>query len=134
MLDKLKNVLKPKVKVLAGDIQPGDYRLEGMVLVDSSDSMQIDFTQNRILTLEKHTTESAKNWLTALGLGTGMALLINPFFGALTVFLVGNKNQICAGVTLENKNNLLESTSPIHFLATMDTTTFNKLLSIRCGT
>ncbi len=124
MLDKLNNFLAPKLKVLAGDIPQGSYRLEGAFLMQG-ENVEMDLINNPVTLLKRHTEESAKDWLVSGGLAAGVTLATGPLLGLLALMFTGNNKKLCIEVHLKNGE---------QFLATMDVPMYNRLLSLNLQT
>ena len=106
-----------KVKVLAGDIPPGDWEYNGGVLWGGFD--QINITSD-LTKIEVKTEESAKHLAQTLGWAIASSLVMGPLGLLAGATMGGNRKNVCA---------MCELSDGRKFLAIMDSKIFQQMLA-----
>lgn len=106
-----------KVKVLAGDIPPGDWEYNGGVLWGGFD--QINITSD-LTKIEVKTEESAKHLAQTLGWAIAGSLVMGPLGLLAGATMGGNRKNVCA---------MCELSDGRKFLAIMDSKIFQQMLA-----
>ena len=106
-----------KVKVLAGDIPPGDWEYNGGVLWGGFD--QINITSD-LTKIEVKTEESAKHLAQTLGWAIAGRLVMGPLGLLAGATMGGNRKNVCA---------MCELSDGRKFLAIMDSKIFQQMLA-----
>lgn len=107
-----------KVKVLAGDIQPGDWEYNLGTLWGAFDQVQLT---GEIKKVTLQTEESVKKLPEMVGWGLAGSMLLGPTGLLAGLILGGNKKEVCA---------LCELKDGRKFIATMDTKVYQQLLAM----
>jgi hypothetical protein len=106
-----------KVKILAGDVNAGDYEFNGGILWGGFDQINL---ATELKSIDVKTEESAKNIAQTLGWG-----LAGAVFGPLGIIagltLGGNRKQICAMCELKDQRK---------FLALMDSKVYQQMMAL----
>ena len=106
-----------KVKVLAGDIPPGDWEYNGGVLWGGFDLINITSDLTKI---EVKTEESAKHLAQTLGWAIAGSLVMGPLGLLAGATMGGNRKNVCA---------MCELSDGRKFLAIMDSKIFQQMLA-----
>lgn len=106
-----------KVKVLAGDIPPGDWEYNGGVLWGGFD--QINITSD-LTKIEVKTEESAKHLAQTLGWAIAGSLVMGPLGLLAGATMGGNRKNVCA---------MCELSDGRKFLAIMDSKIIQQMLA-----
>lgn len=107
-----------KVKVLAGDIQPGDWEYNLGTLWGAFDQVQLT---GEIKKVTLQTEESVKKLPEMVGWGLAGSVLLGPTGLLAGLILGGNKKEVCALVELRDGRK---------FIGTMDTKVYQQLLAM----
>ncbi|MBS1957265.1 MAG: hypothetical protein JST89_23965 [Cyanobacteria bacterium SZAS-4] len=118
-MQRLEKIFDNKgVKVLAGDIDAGDYEFNMGALWGGFDTIQL---QGEIKSLALQTEESVKKVAGTLGWGLAGSLALGPVGMLAGLMLGGNRKEVCA---------LCELKDGRKFLATMDSKVYQQMLAM----
>jgi hypothetical protein len=118
MVDFNKMFSNTGVKVIGGDLTPGEWKYETGVLWGAFDQIQM---HGHIKSIALQTEESIKKLPEMAAWGVAGSVLLGPVGLLAGVMLGGNKKQVCA---------LCELKDGRKFLATMDSKIYQELLGI----
>ncbi|MBS2003387.1 MAG: hypothetical protein U0103_06660 [Candidatus Obscuribacterales bacterium] len=118
-MQRLEKIFDNKgVKVLAGDIDAGDYEFNMGALWGGFETVQL---QGEIKSLTLQTEESVKKVAGTLGWGLAGSLVLGPVGMLAGLALGGNRKEVCA---------LCELKDGRKFLATMDSKIYQQMLAL----
>lgn len=118
-MQQFKKIFDDKaVKVLAGDIQAGDWEFNMGTLWGAFDQVEL---MGRLKSVELQTEESVKKVSETLGWGLAGGLIFGPTGFLAGILLGGNKKEVCALCQLKDGR---------RFLAVMGTKTYQQLLAM----
>ncbi|HEY9676913.1 MAG TPA: hypothetical protein V6C76_02840 [Drouetiella sp.] len=118
-MQKLEKIFDNKtVKVLAGDVDAGDYEYNMNALWGGFETIQL---QGEIKSLTLQTEEGAKHIAQTLGWGLAGSLVFGPMGLLAGLTLGGNRKMICAMCELKDGRK---------FLATMDSKIYQQMLAL----
>ncbi|HEY9786047.1 MAG TPA: hypothetical protein V6D17_11635 [Candidatus Obscuribacterales bacterium] len=107
-----------KVKILAGDLDAGEWEFNMNTLWGAFDQINL---QGEIKSIQLQTEESVKQIAGTLGWGLAGALAFGPAGMLAGIVLGGNRKQVCA---------LCELKDGRKFLATMDSKIYQQMLAL----
>ncbi len=112
-----------KVKVLAGDIQHGDWDFQGGILTpDQSAGLTEGMSlAGEIQSVQIQTQENVKDLAKTLGLTVGGLMLLGPWGAVAGYIAAGNRKEVCALVVLKNGKK---------FLAQMDQRIYQQIMAL----
>ena len=116
-LDKIFKENK-NVKVLAGDIQEGDWEFNMGALWGAFETVHLD---GEIKSLTLQTEESVKQLAGTLGWGLAGSVILGPMGMLAGLVLGGNRKEVCT---------LCELKGGRKFLATMDSKLYQQMLAL----
>jgi hypothetical protein len=118
-MQRLEKIFDNKgVKVLAGDIDAGDYEFNMGALWGAFETVHL---QGEIKSLTLQTEESVKKVAGTLGWGLAGSLVLGPVGMLAGLALGGNRKEVCA---------LCELNDGRKFLATMDSKIYQQMLAL----